>query len=218
MEFFRAERSAIAIPWRKRLEARSGGVDLQIAAFEIESACEEAGLDDPPILVGHSMGGMLAAMIACARRMPVSGIVVIDATWPFTASAAKAFQSFIPAFEVDFKSGVRDFFVNRLEHPADDPKINQQVVDDVMTADPAVAMALFRDLATPGRLPKAEEVGVPILGIASALQFLDRDVLLAHAAAAWFAQMPGCGHTIMLQAPDGLNAMLKRFADWVDRS
>lgn len=129
-----------------------------------------------------------------------------------------AFQAFIPAFEVDFKSGVRDFFVNRLEHPADDSKINQQVVDDVMTADPAVAIALFRDLATPGRLPKAEEVGVPILGIASALQFLDRDVLLAHAAAAWFAQMPGCGHAIMLQATDGLNSMLKRFADWVDRN
>ena len=216
VEFFQSDREIISIPWRKRLEARSSRVDLDLAARDIEVACGEAGLSTPPILVGHSMGGMLAAMIARERRMPVAGIVVIDATWPFTPAAAEAFEAFIPVFEADFVSGARDFFVNRLEHPADDPEINQRVVDDIVTADPLVAMDLFRDLATPDRLPRAEQVEVPILGVASALQFLDRETLLAHASQAWYGQVAGCGHTIMLHAPQELNAMLKRFAELID--
>ena len=211
VEFFSPHRSVLSIPWKQRLEQKDGAITLEVAAHDIEALCHEAAFNGAPILVGHSMGGMLAAMIAAAGRMEVAGIVVIDTTWPFTPAAAQAFRSFLPALEADFATAAREFFTTRLERPEDDPAINARVVEGVVQSNPTVALALFNDLQVPDRLPRAESVPVPILGIASALQFLDRDNLLSHAKQAWFGQVAGCGHTIMLQAPDQLNAMLARF-------
>ena len=61
---FSGERRTISIPWQANLLKHDGRVDLEVAVDLIESACLAEKFDQPPVLVGHSMGGMLAAMIA----------------------------------------------------------------------------------------------------------------------------------------------------------
>ncbi len=208
---FSGERRIVSIPWQADLLDHEGPVDLQIAAANVESFCVDANFDRPPILVGHSMGGMLAAMIARDANVPVGAIVVIDATWPLSSVSSELFQSFIPAMESDFKKAVRDFFMTRLISPLDDPKINTDIIDQVVQSDPEVGLAIFRDLQTPNRLPMAEDISVPIMGIGSSLEFLDRGILLEHAPYAWYGQIAGAGHFVMQQAPEQLDAMLSRF-------
>ena len=208
---FSGERRTISIPWQANLLKHDGRVDLQVAVDLIESACLAEKFDQPPVLVGHSMGGMLAAMIARDLRVPVKAIVVVDATWPLEPAASDFFQSFIPGLESDFQSSAREFFNTRLLAPSDDPVISASIVEQIVQSNPEVALALFRDLQTPDRLPIVEEIQVPIMGIGSSLQFLDRDNLLRHAPEAWYAQIAGSGHFIMQQTPDQLNAVLSRF-------
>ncbi|MDG2423184.1 MAG: alpha/beta hydrolase [Phycisphaerales bacterium] len=211
VDYFSGSREIVSIPWQSILVDHPGPVDLELAARVVESACQAEDLSDPPILVGHSMGGMLAAMVAKARRLEIKGIVVIDATWPLDQAAAEFFGSFIAQLEVDFPGAIRDFFTTRLLSPDDDPGINADVIERVVQSDPVVGLAVFRDLQTPGRLPRVEDVAVPIMGISSTLKFLDRDNLLKHAPDAWYGQIVGSGHFLMQQAPDQLNAMLERF-------
>ncbi len=215
-QYFSKTRRIISSPWQANLLGHEGLVDLEVAASGIESECLASKLDGPPILVGHSMGGMLAAMIARNRTLPIKAIVVIDATWPLDQSSSDFFQSFIPDLESDFKTTIRDFFMNRLVSADDDPDITREVVDRVVQSDQEIGLALFRDLQTPHRLPVAEDVGVPIMGISSSLQFLDRDTLLDHSPQSWFGQIPGSGHFMMQQATSQLNAMLDSFFDHVD--
>ncbi|MBG84748.1 MAG: hypothetical protein CMJ40_09400 [Phycisphaerae bacterium] len=216
IEYFSPQRRIISLPWQSSLLEHDGPVDLAVAAKRIESACLAEKFDQPPILVGHSMGGMLAAMIARDLGVPVKAIVVIDATWPLDQVSSDFFESFIPGLEADFQTSIRDFFTTRLLSPSDDPVINARIIDQVVQSDPDVALAVFRDLQTPGRLPAVEDIPVPIMGISSSLRFLDRDNLLHHAPDAWYGQIAGSGHFIMQQAPAQLNPMLACFFDHVD--
>ncbi|MEE2906561.1 MAG: alpha/beta hydrolase [Planctomycetota bacterium] len=211
VEYFSLRHRIVSIPWQARLKDHDDPINLEVAARDIETVCRDSELPGPLVLIGHSMGGMLAAMMASAGRLDIAGIVVIDATWPFDPKSSEFFRSFIPQLETDFPGAVRKFFTQRLERPEDDPAINARVVDGVVQSDPRVGLAVFRDLQTPNRLPLAEEVPVPILGISSSLQFLDRDNLLSHAKDAWYGQIAGSGHHLMLQVPEQLNAMLERF-------
>lgn len=213
---FSGDRRVISMPWQSDLGSQGAPVDLATAARLVESACVAERLEQPPVLVGHSMGGMLAAMIARDGIVPVRAIVVIDATWPLDQASSDFFESFVPGLESDFQSSIRDFFNARLTAPSDDPDINAAIIDEVAQSDPEVALAIFRDLQTPGRLPSVEEVPVPIMGISSSLRFLDRDNLLRHAPDAWYGQVPGVGHFIMQQAPSQLNAMLASFLDHLE--
>lgn len=216
IECFSPQRRVVSIPWQSSLVGHDAPVDLRVAADLIESACLAEKFDQPPILVGHSMGGMLAAMIARDHRIPVKAIVVIDATWPLDQASSVFFESFILGLESDFQNSIRDFFTTRLLAPSDDPVINSRIIDQVIQSDPDVALAVFRDLQTPGRLPAVEEISVPMMGISSSLRFLDRDNLLHHAPNAWYGQIAGAGHFVMQQAPAQLNPMLASFFEHVD--
>lgn len=213
---FSHQRSAVSLPWQSDLADHDAPVDLTVAVDFIESACLAEKFERPPILVGHSMGGMLAAMIAHRGIMPISAIVVIDATWPFDAASSDFFNSFIPELEKDFSEAIRRFFTERLFSPFDDPSINASIVEQVVQTDPEIAMMVFHDLQTPNRLPSAGDIHVPIMGISSSLQFLDRDQLVLESPHAWYGQIPGAGHFLMQQATHQLNAMLDRFFVHID--
>ena len=200
-----------SIPWRSRVEASGQEATLGLAVREIESACREHDLGAPPVLVGHSMGGLLAARIAAEGRLSVAGIVIIDATYPMGDDARSQFGDVLTRLRADFEATTRDFFSNRLVIPQDDPGITARVIDGVMAVDPQVAIDLFADITSPGSMPPVESIDVPILGIGSSRPFLPREALLEGSARASYGQVVGSGHMIMLQVPDQLNAMLDRF-------
>ena len=140
---FSGDRRFISMPWQSDLGSQGAPVDLATAARVVESACVAERLEQPPVLVGHSMGGMLAAMIARDGIVPVRAIVVIDATWPLDQASSDFFESFVPGLESDFQSSIREFFNARLTTPSDDPDINAAIIDEVAQSDPEVALAIF---------------------------------------------------------------------------
>ena len=213
--FFAPHREAVSLPWRTLLESHAGAVSLETAVAVVEKECVRHGLHRP-VLIGHSMGGMLAAMIAAANRLPLSGVVVVDATWPLHPDAANAYQAMIPELETDFPATLQRLFSTRFVTEHDDPALIRQVAKAAASADPGTAIALLGDLSTPGRLPDGASLSVPVLGIASALELLDREELHRTLPEAWYGQIPGSGHFVTLQAAPQFNEMLSGFLGMLD--
>ena len=107
MDYFSDSRETLSIPWQSNLTGLDRPADLSLAASEIESSCLEASLTSPLVLIGHSMGGMLAAMIAKRNQLDIKAIVVVDATWPLDRKASDFFKSFIAGLEADFAETIR---------------------------------------------------------------------------------------------------------------
>ncbi|WP_299361232.1 alpha/beta hydrolase [Winogradskyella sp.] len=58
------------------------GMSLDQQVFDSHQALKMAGLKPPYIVVGHSLGGILANLFASEYKDDVSGVVLVDATHP----------------------------------------------------------------------------------------------------------------------------------------
>ena len=58
------------------------GMALNQQVFDSHEVLREAGLKPPYIVVGHSLGGILANMFATEYKDEIAGIVLVDATHP----------------------------------------------------------------------------------------------------------------------------------------
>ena len=57
-------------------------------ADEVMAAAEAAGIDGRPYIVGHSMGGRIAGVVAARHRTSVAGLIIIDS--PFDEPSGEA--------------------------------------------------------------------------------------------------------------------------------
>ncbi|MCF6734536.1 alpha/beta hydrolase [Blastococcus sp. KM273129] len=67
------------------------GYELADMADDVRAALDAAGVTEPPLVVGHSLGGLLAAVYA--GRHPVRGVVDVDQPLALTAMQAQVQQA-----------------------------------------------------------------------------------------------------------------------------
>lgn len=171
------------------------------------------------ILVGHSMGGPISLAVAAARPADIRAIVCVDtlqnadqppprqameqAANQIEDNLPKAMQSFLPTFM-----------------PKDaDPKVVAFVVGEASKADPKIAAALMRDLATLDWKPWLQAVKVPIRCISSAenLGPVKTDAAVNKKYADFEAiEMSGVGHFLQLEKPAEFNGWLRQILEQLD--
>ena len=140
--------------------ARGRGYDEH--ARDVETLIAELSLDSP-VLVGHSMGGVTAALVAARARVALSGVVLVDPTFlspdrqrALGASDVAARHAATRRLSDD--EGVADL---RARHPSRAP----EVVDLVWRARRATRPDAFDVLAPPAPDYRelARDLGVPAL-------------------------------------------------------
>ncbi len=154
------------------------------------------------ILTGHSMGG--AVVLEAARRMPdrVMGIIGVDTYHDILADGNTAeVDSFITAMRSDFKAATQPWIRSMFTAHAN-ASLVEEIVSDMSSADPAVAVDAFRHYARYNHLPGFREIGVPLYCLNAdrwPTNLLPLRQLLPSAA---MTSMPGNGHFVMLESPD----------------
>jgi pimeloyl-ACP methyl ester carboxylesterase len=164
------------------------------------------------ILIGHSMGGTIAAGAAVLMPDRVIGIIPVDTIQNVepTMTRAQIDEMFGP-FSVDFRSAAVAFAKSMFVDGAD-PKLVDWVAADMSSAPPQVGMSIFDDMFNDylrgGEAKLLEEVKVPVRCINARLWPTDEAANRRHIQSYSVVYMEDVGHFLMLEKPKEFNKLL----------
>src|SRR4051812_41038525 len=163
-----------------------------------------------PAIIGHSMGGTLAMMIAARRPDLVGRLMVVD-MYPQPAGLfGGTARSFSPLADIIASPGGRRLFAN-LMGAFSPPEVASR-------SDPDVVGRAVHDLATLALTAELPRIRAPFTIVYAspdpqAAATIDRSFARAYAGArqARFVRIDGSGHMVMLDQPARLRAAIRDF-------
>ena len=194
-------------------DAPDGPYTMQVLADDVAWLCDALGIGDA-IVVGHSMGGIVAFDLAVRYPSLVRGVVMIDAA----VTRPDASRAGLPAFIETLKGpdrvpAIQDYVSRVLFQPTDDPDRKARILEAMTRTAPHVAYEAVQGMYD---WDASEATGKPLppaLFIANAGKPLsDLPRLAALVPGLMMGQVVGSGHFCTLEVPDQVNAMLGRFA------
>ncbi len=212
--FTAAGRAVLELDLRGHGESDKPQQDYPIHAF----ADDVAWLIDTlaverPILVGHSMGGIIAYDIAARYPELASAIVMIDSAVVLPEHARAAIPPFLEKLrQPDYAEVVADYGGSALFIPSDDPERKAAILAAMAAAPYHVLVSAYCGLADYDAAG-AGSVAVPALHIAADEPSPRCDLarLAALVPQLQTGRTVGSGHFCQLEVPEQVNAMIDRF-------
>ncbi|OEO31058.1 hypothetical protein VW23_018395 [Devosia insulae DS-56] len=184
-------------------------------ADDIAWLCGELKLP-PAILVGHSMGGIVAFDLAvrypelvAAVAMLDAAIVVPDAAWPGIAGMIASLRA------PTYRAALIDYVARALILPSDDKTRAHWILERMSSAPQHVMVSAFEGLRDYDPDIGGRRLDVPALYISAdeAVARTDMARLQQLVPTLAHGRTVGSGHFCQLEVPDQVNAMLNRFID-----
>jgi pimeloyl-ACP methyl ester carboxylesterase len=212
-EHFSPRHRVVSVDLRGHGESDKPEQDYTMAGFadDLAYVCEQLGVDRP-VVVGHSMGGVIAFEMAARHPDLVGAVVAVDS--PLVPPEALA--SLIPPVVEGLKSPAyqdvsRGFVSNMLFLPTDDPKRKEQIVEHMASAPQYVMHSAMESIFACDTAASAGGCKVPALLINAAAPLSDLGRLREVCPHVMIGQTVGAGHFNQLEVPDQVNAMIERF-------
>ena len=185
---------------------------MQSFGQDVQAVVEAVGARQV-VLIGHSMGALVIAQ--AVRLMPdkVLGLVAVDdlqnVEYPL---GEDQFKEMTAPFKDDFKAGVRGFVAGMLRD--DDSPVNEWVMADMASADPAVALSAMNGslggYLTGDVARLFDDLAVPVVAVNTDLWPTDTEANRRHIKDFTLIELAGLDHFLMLKAPDRFNPALEQ--------
>ncbi|MGZ8285714.1 MAG: alpha/beta fold hydrolase [Allosphingosinicella sp.] len=209
--------------------ANASGPVVEPVAGEIARYIREAGLTKPAI-VGHSLGGVWAMMVAARNPGLVSKAMVVD-MMPFLGAMfggpTATTESVRPIAE-QMRTGIststgearRKQVEQTIAGMVRTEGMRSQIVEHSLASDPAASGQAMYDLVTSDFRPDVAKIGVPFTvlyvlpaGAPLTEAQIDQYYAMSYAGApqAVLKRIPDSYHFIMLDAPEAFRSELKAF-------
>ncbi|MGW6316620.1 alpha/beta fold hydrolase [Streptomyces sp. NPDC055099] len=213
-----AGRDVLTVDFRgwSRSRALPGPYTLGQLADDTLAVLADAGITDY-VLVGHSMGGKVAQLVAATRPPGLHGIVLVGSgpARPAAQITPEYRETLSHAYDSEESVvGARDHVLTATELPA---SLKAQIVTDSRAgADAGRTEWPLRGIAE-DITEHTRRVSVPALVVAGQNDRVEpvevlRDNLVPYLSQAEFMVIPATGHLIPLEAPAGLAATITAFA------
>ena len=168
------------------------------------------------VLVGHSMGGKIAQLLASRRPAGLVGLVLV-APAPPTPLHMPAEARAVMAGAYDTATAVEQAIDHVLTSSPLSPALRLQVIEDSLRGDPAAKKAWPNHTSHEDISAAVGAIAVPVLVVAGALDRVDpapvlQTEVLGRIAQATMQVLPGTGHLSPLEAPAGVAAAIDAFA------
>jgi pimeloyl-ACP methyl ester carboxylesterase len=213
--FTRLGRSVVALDLRGhgRSDKPHQSYTIQAFADDVAWLCDQLHLSKP-ILIGHSMGGIVALDLA-ARYPDVPGaIVMLDSAVVLPASARAAIPQFLDRLRrPGYAAALRSFVGAALFLPTDDAARKAQILDGMAAAPQHLMVSAYQGLGAYDASEAQGRLIAPCLYIAAnePSPRSDMNRLRELAPQMFYGQTVGSGHFCQLEVPEQINAMIDRF-------
>lgn len=163
-----------------------------------------------PVIIGHSIGGIVALALAARRPDWVRGIVAIDSVLTPPADRAPMMIDLLARVGADYPASLRAYFAAMMG--PDDPRWGRWVLDRITATPQHVVMSTWEngffgfDSGAAAALCRA-----PFLYIDAGTPNADLDELVRLCPAVVLERVEGHGHFVQLEAPEAVNAVIAAF-------
>ena len=193
-----------------RSDRPAGGYSIPELADDVAAFCAAVGIERP-VVVGHSLGGMIAVELGGRRPSLASALVLVDPgpIDPLPATV-EFFRGFAAELEGPDGEAVRREYVHDMG--ARDAKTERWIVDLMCAVEQPVAAAVIRGVSEwNGREPFAG-CTLPVLLLRAELR-AETDLLRLRELRpdVEVGITVGAGHFHQIEVPDQVNAMIERF-------
>jgi pimeloyl-ACP methyl ester carboxylesterase len=181
-----------------------------VAAFgqDVAAVVEQLG-PDQAILIGHSMGGPVAAEAAGLLSGRVIGIIGVDNFNDVEQKLTdEELNAFFAPIQADFREGTANFIRQYMFTPATDSALIEWIVADMSSAPSQVGLSAFENLFKYDLASAVSKAAVPIRCINSDKYPVNPDAGKRHAPSFEVTIMPGVGHFPQLEDPETFNRHL----------
>jgi pimeloyl-ACP methyl ester carboxylesterase len=214
VEHFRQAHAVTVLELRGcgRSDRPAGGYDIQSLADDVAAVCEQAGARKP-VVVGHSLGGMIAVELG-ARHPGLVRAVVSDDPGPIdpTPIAREVFGAFVDEMAGPGGEAVRRQWVVDTPGPTLEHDLAHRIVETMCAVPLETAAAVIRGVTEWNGAGAFVLCDAPILVLLS-------DTVGSNAPERLRAMRPdvtigvtvGAGHFHQLEVPEQVNAMIERF-------
>ena len=195
------------------LAAMPRPLTLAGAALALERAIA-AETDEPVVLVGHSVGGLVAAAEALRSPGRVRALVLVETALRPQVTPGER-DGLLAALDRDYAATLREAYVPFGRDSAQGAALFAQAA----TQDSAAMKAWIRLALTEDLSAAVERLGVPLLVVLSERSWADGESWQQCADALGYARAPrvtpvrvvGTGHLVMLDRPQLLAGLVRRF-------
>lgn len=212
-EHFRRRHRVVAVDLRGHGESDKPRQEYTMALFAEDLAwlCGQLALVKP-VVIGHSMGGVIALEIAARFGELPGAIVAVDAPIVPPQSLRDAVAPLMAALRTPgYREAQRQFVANALFLPTDDAQRKARIVEAMSSAPQHVMASAFEHIFACDTAAAAAKCKVPILNLIATQPLTDLARFQALCPHLINGQTVGAGHFHQLEVPDQVTAMIERF-------
>jgi pimeloyl-ACP methyl ester carboxylesterase len=195
-------------------DAGDGNYSIDTLAADAQGVIDALGLRRY-VLVGHSMGGKTAQLMASRRPEGLIGAVLVAPASP-SPSAIPEDQRRVIAHAYDSRESILATCEHVLTGKALSKSDLEQVIEDSLRGAPAAKIAWPMQAMMEDITAATSRINVPVLIVAGELDKVDpvnavKAEVLARIAGATMLTLPGTGHLSPLEAPAALAEAIAEF-------
>lgn len=210
----RRRAAALELRGHGRSEPATDG-SYGVGAFAADVAAVADALElDRFVLVGHSLGGLVACRYAAENPERVAGLLLADPNGDQTRLPADQVRAFLDAVRSDPAREMRFNFRQILAGAR--PEVAAAVLGALDATPGEVLLGALESAAETSPVADLKRYGGPVLTVVSPFNTLPVSLhnLLPHLPA---RRLPGTSHWLMMDRPEELNRLLEAFLKKVER-